>query len=51
MTDVNRILKDQLKVKKERLQMLIGTAGNRRSERLRQQGQKGRKRNDDYYYY
>ena len=51
MTDVNRKLTDQLKVKKEKLQMLIGNAGTRRSLRLRRQGQKGRNRNDDYYYY
>ena len=51
MTDVNRILKDQLKVKKERLQMLLGSARNRRSSRIKQQGQQRMKKHDDYYYY
>ena len=51
MTDVNKILKDQLKVKKERLQMLLGSAGNRRSSRIKQQGQQRKKRHNDYYYW
>ena len=51
MIDVNRKLTDQLRIKKEKLQMLIGNAKTRRSLRLKQQGQKGRNKNDDYHYY
>ena len=51
MNDVNRVLKDQLKIKKERLQMLLGSTEKRRSSRIKQQGQQRKRRDDDYYYY
>ena len=51
MNDVNQILQDQLKVKKERLQMLLGSTEKRRSSRIKQQGQQRKKRDNEYYYY
>ena len=51
MNDVNKVLKDQLKIKKERLQMLLGSTEKRRSSRIKQQGQQRKRRDDDYYYY